>query len=382
MYDLVIRGASIIDGTGRPAFAGDVAIVGEQIAALSAHLEGEAGQVIEAHGMVVAPGFIDAHTHDDLAALRRAVVLPKVYQGVTSLVIGNCGFGVAPTTPAHRADLQRYAAPVLGEDDQPWTWATMGSFLEAMRALPLGQHVRALLGHTAVRVAVMGFESRAATEQEIAAQEVLVAEAMQTGAAGLSLGLMYVPGIYTPTAELVRLARVVGRAGGVVAAHMRSEGDGLLAALDEMFSIAEQAEVAVHISHLKVTGRKNWGNITTALERIADARARGLSVTVDMYPYAAGSTTMTQLLPPWLLEGGTDQMLRRLDDAALRQRALHDLAHGLPGWEHQVGALGWERITLASVPHGSYSAFEGLNMAEVASRLGCFQRRQPCISSR
>jgi N-acyl-D-aspartate/D-glutamate deacylase len=290
MYDLLIRGARVVDGTGMPAFASDIGIVGEQIAALGAHIGGEARQTIKASGMVVAPGFIDAHTHDDLAALRRAVVLPKVYQGVTSLVIGNCGFGVAPTTPAHRAALQRYSAPVLGEDDQPWPWATMGSFLEAMRAMPLGQHVCALLGHTAVRVAVMGFESRPATEQEMAAQEALVAEAIQAGAAGLSLGLMYVPGTYTPTAELVRLARVVGRAGGVVAAHMRSEGDGLLAALDEMLSIAEQAEVAVHISHLKVTGRANWGGIHTALERITDARARGLSVTVDMYPYAAGST--------------------------------------------------------------------------------------------
>ncbi len=371
MYDLLIRGASIIDGTGKPTFTGDVGVVGEQIAALSAHLEGEAGQVIEAHGMVVAPGFIDAHTHDDVVVLRRAVVLPKIYQGITTLVIGNCGFGVAPTTQAHMAALQRYAAPVLGGDYLRWDWPTMGSFLETLQAMPLGQHVRALLGHTAVRVAVMGFESRAANDQEIAAQEALVAEAMQAGAAGLSLGLMYVPGMYAPAAELVRLARVVGRAGGVVAAHMRSEGDGLLAALDEMLSIAEQAEVAVHISHLKVTGRKNWGGINVALERIAAARARGLSVTVDMYPYTAGSTTMTQLLPPWLLEGGTERMLRRLDDAELHQRALHDLAHGLPGWENQAGALGWERITLSSVPHGIYGAFEGLTMDEVATRLGC-----------
>lgn len=379
MYDLVIRGARIIDGTGAPAFDGDVGIVGERIAALGAHLEDAARQVIEADGGVIAPGFIDAHTHDDLAALRNAVVLPKVQQGATSLVIGNCGFGVAPTTPAHMAAMQRYAAPVLGEDDQSWDWPTMGSFLETLCTLPLGQHVRALLGHTAVRVAVMGFEARPATEQEMLAQEALVAEAMQAGAAGLSLGLTYTPGTYTPTPELVRLARIVGRSGGVVASHMRSEGDGLLKALDEMLSLAEQAEVAVHISHLKVTGRKNWGSINRALERIADARARGLSVTVDMYPYAAGSTTMTQLLPPWILAGGTEQMLQRLNDPATPQRVRQDFVNGLPDWENPVSALGWERITLSSVQHDAYRALEGLSMAEAAERLGlspeeaCFQ---------
>jgi N-acyl-D-aspartate/D-glutamate deacylase len=370
MYDLVIRAARIIDGTGAPAFDGDVGIVGEQIVALSAHLDGEAHQVIEAGGKVVAPGFIDAHTHDDLAVLRSAVVLPKVHQGATSLVIGNCGFGVAPIAPAHMTAMQRYAAPVLGEDDQSWDWPTMGSFLDTLRTLALGQHVRPLLGHTAVRVAVMGFAARPATEQEILAQEVLVAEAMQAGAAGLSLGLMYTPGIYTPTSELVRLARVVGRYGGVVAAHMRSEGDGLLNALDEMLALAEQAQVTVHISHLKVTGRKNWGSINKALERIVAARARGLAVTVDVYPYAAGSTTMTQLLPPWMLEGGIEQMLARLSDPAAQQRVRHDVANGLPDWENQVGALGWERIALSSVQHDTYRTFDGLNMVEAAERLG------------
>ncbi|HXR65722.1 MAG TPA: amidohydrolase family protein, partial [Ktedonobacteraceae bacterium] len=198
----------------------------------------------------------------------------------------------------------------------------------------------------------------------------LVAEAMQVGAAGLSLGLMYVPGMYTPTAELVRLARVVGRYGGVVTAHMRGEGDQMLASLDEMLSLAQEAEVAVHISHLKVIGRRNWGSIDQALERIVNARARGLAVTVDMYPYTAGSTTMTQLLPPWLQEGGLDRMLSSLRDPALRRRVSQDFANGLPGWENQIDMLGWERIVLASVQGNANRSLEGLNMVEAAERLG------------
>ncbi len=370
MYDLLIRHAQIVDGTGGPAFAGDVALAGERIAAVGAHLEGEASAVLEAGGLVVAPGFIDAHTHDDLEVTRRGVVQAKVQQGITTLVLGNCGFGIAPMAPQYMPAMQRYAAAVLGEEEQPWNWATLGAWLDALATQPLGQHVRTLLGHTALRVAAMGFEARPATSQEIMTQETLLAEAMQAGAAGLSLGLMYVPGMYTPASELERLARVVGRSGGVVTVHMRGEGDQMLASLDEMLELAARAEVAVHISHLKIIGRRNWGTIEQALERITQARARGLAITADMYPYTAGSTTITQILPPWLQEGGLEQMLGSLRDPAIQRRVSRDFARGLPGWENQVEMLGWESIVLSSLPQAQNRALEGLNMVEAAAHLG------------
>lgn len=370
MYDLIIRGANIVDGTGGPAFAGDLGIAGERVVALGNALDGEALNVIDARGWTIAPGFIDAHTHDDLAILRNAVVPPKVQQGITTLVIGNCGFSIAPIAPEHMQAMQAASAAVLGEDNLPWNWTRMGALLETLRSMALGQQVRALLGHSALRVAAMGFESRAATEQELLAQEALVAEAMQAGAAGMSLGLMYVPGMYTPLPELVRVSRVVGRYGGVLTSHMRGEGDHMLEALDEMLTIAARAEVAVHISHMKITGSKNWGSIRRALERVEKARARGLSITVDMYPYAAGSTTMTQLLPPWALVGGIKQTLRRLADPAVQEQISQNFRDGLPGWENQVGAFGWERIMLSSLQHEAHRALEGLNMVEVAQLLG------------
>ncbi len=211
---------------------------------------------------------------------------------------------MAPVVPEHMQAVKDYAAPILGKDEQPWHWRTMSAFLQTLNDTPLGQNVSALLAHGPLRAASMGFEQRAATMQEIIAQEALIEDAMQAGAAGMSLGLAYVPGGYTPTAELVRLARVVGRYRGVITAHMRNEGDELLASMNELLTIAEQGEVAMHISHLKITGRKNWGQIQVALDLICDARTRGLDVTVDVYPYNAGSTTITQLLPPWLKEGG------------------------------------------------------------------------------
>jgi N-acyl-D-aspartate/D-glutamate deacylase len=149
MYDLLVRGAQIVDGTGGPTFAGEIGVVGERIVAVSARLEPAARRVLDAAGQVLAPGFIDAHTHDDLVVLRQGVAAPKVHQGVTTLVIGNCGFGVAPTTPEHMRGMQSYAAAVLGEDEQPWNWPTLGALLTHLRAQPLGQHARALLGHTA-----------------------------------------------------------------------------------------------------------------------------------------------------------------------------------------------------------------------------------------
>jgi len=236
----------------------------------------------------------------------------------------------------------------------------MGAFLETLRATPMGQNVSALLAHGPLRVAAMGFGRREASEQEIVAQEALVAEAMQAGAAGMSLGLVYVPGAYTPTAELIRLARIVGRYGGVIASHMRGEGDNCLDSINEMLAIAEQAEVALHLSHLKVTGRRNWGSINKALDLIADARAHGLDVTVDVYPYNAGSTTITQLLPAWVLEGGTSFMLQRLRDPMIRRQIQQDL---------EQKDTDWECIYISAVQQEQYRMLEGMNMLQVAESL-------------
>lgn len=370
MYDLCIVNATIVDGSGKPAYKSDIGIVGERIVALGPQLAPEARSVLDGEGLVVAPGFVDAHTHDDLAILRGGGVPMKVQQGVTTVVTGNCGFSLAPLVPEHADEVRSYSEAVLGEDMHPWSWWTTAALFDTWHNTSMGLHVRPLIGHNPIRVAVMGFEQREATEQEITRQEGLAREAMEAGAAGLSLGLMYVPGMYTPTHELVRLARVVGRYGGVVTSHMRGEGDQLLDSLTEMLSIAERSEVAMHISHLKITGRKNWGGIQKALDLIVDARARGLDVTVDVYPYNAGSTTITQLLPPWLLGGGIPDMLRRLREPEMQRRVSHDLAQGIEGWDNQVGANGWERIALSALHQEQLKPLEGLNMLEVAETLG------------
>nr|BBH85685.1 dihydroorotase [Thermosporothrix sp. COM3] len=368
-YTVLIRNARIVDGTGAPAFSGDIGIAGSHIVALGRQLEGDAEQVINASGLTVAPGFIDAHTHDDLVVLRQSVVPPKLYQGVTSLVIGNCGFGMAPVVQEHEAAVKTYSSAILGEDSLPWNWPTVGAYLETMRSTALKQHVCSLLPHGPLRVAVMGYGQRQATEREIQAQEALVEEAMQAGSAGLSLGLMYVPGMYTPASELTRLARVVGRYGGVVTSHMRGEGDHLFASIAEMLELGEKADVAIHISHLKVCGRHNWGGMERALEMITAARARGLDVSIDMYPYTNGSTTILQLLPPWVLDGGIERTLERLRDPSSRRRVSLDLQTGVEGWENQIGYIGWEGVRIASVQSEGYKGLEEKNMLEVADLL-------------
>ncbi|GHO42618.1 N-acyl-D-amino-acid deacylase family protein [Ktedonospora formicarum] len=370
MYDLCIVNGRIVDGSGKTAYRGDIGIVGERIVALGSCLAPDAKEVLDGEGLVVAPGFIDAHTHDDLAIFRGEGVPMKIQQGVTTVVTGNCGFSMAPLAAEHVEALKDYSVGVLGNDAQPWHWRLTSELYEAWREIPMAQHVRPLIGQGPVRVAVMGFERRAPTEQELQQQESLVREAMEAGSAGLSLGLMYIPGMFTPTDELVRLARVVGRYGGVVTSHMRGEGDQLLASLAEMLAIAERAEVAMHISHLKVTGRKNWGSIERALDLIAEARGCGLDITVDVYPYNAGSTTITQLLPPWVLDGGIAQMLRRLREPEIQKQVARDLVHGIEGWENQVGANGWDSVLLAALHQEDLKPLEGLNMLEVAEALG------------
>lgn len=370
MYDLLIRDASIVDGTGNPAYRADIGVVGERIVEIRAGLAGDAREIIDAGGRVMSPGFIDAHTHDDLALLRRGLVEAKMQQGVTTAVIGNCGFGLAPVSAAYSDAVRDYAAPVLGEDGEQWQWESTGAFFDALQARALGQHVCALVPHGVVRAAVMGFKAQVASEPEMAAQESLVREAMQAGAAGMSLGLAYVPGRYATTGELVRLGRIVGGYGGVVASHMRGEGDTCIDSIHEMLTLAEQAEVAVHISHLKLTGRKNWGQMQRVLDVIADARARGIDITVDVYPYAAGSTTITQVLPPWMMEGGIERMMERLRDGDMQRQMQQDIAKGLDGWENPLGSNGWERVYVATVGREQNKQYEGKNLVEIGEMMG------------
>ena len=261
--DLLITNASIVDGTGNPGYAAHIGIVAGKIACISRNISNSnATRTIDAQGMTVCPGFIDAHSHDDAYLLIKPQGNQKVRQGVTTDVIGNCGFSLAPVSDKHRDDLRKALAIMGGKylPEEIWKISSFNEFLTILEGAQLGINVVPLVGHGTIRIAVVGFENRAPTESELAEMKQLTAEAMQAGAFGLSSGLIYVPANYAATDEIIELARVAGQFKGIYTTHMRNESDQQMAAIDETLRIASEAGIAAHISHHKIVGAKQLGS--------------------------------------------------------------------------------------------------------------------------
>jgi len=289
-FDLLIRDGNVIDGTGGPARRADVAVAGGRIAAVG-QVDGDAIRTIDATGLAVAPGFIDVHSHDDVALLNNPGLDFKAAQGVTTVVCGNCGAGVAPANERFEAYYKLGVEGILGPV-RAFAWRTIGEFYEAVRAARPAVNAAFLVPHNAVRVAAMGWERRPPTDAELEQMQEYVAEGMAAGAVGFSTGLIYRPGAYAETEELIELAKVVARYGGIYASHIRDEGARLLDAVQEAIRIGEEAGVPVQISHHKAAGRDNWGRTEQSLALIDEARGRGLDLTIDLYPYVASSTAL------------------------------------------------------------------------------------------
>jgi len=297
-YDLLIRNGTVIDGTGRPGVTADVAIEGDRIMAVGV-ATGQAKQMIDASGRIIAPGFIDVHSHDDFALLDRPLCDFKIMQGVTTEVIGNCGFGAAPAGAAYKEYIRSFGAQLFGPTGS-FSWETTDEFFRALAARAPSLNVAALVPHAAVRYSVLGAEKRAPSEQELARMRDLVREGMEAGAVGMSTGLYYLP--YTQTEEVIALAKVVGEYGGLYATHMRNEDKRLLDSINETLRIGEEGGVPVQISHHKAMGRENWGKVRESLALVDRARERGFDVSSDAYPYTAGSTALSALAKGGLLD--------------------------------------------------------------------------------
>jgi N-acyl-D-amino-acid deacylase len=361
MLDILIRGGTVIDGTGRPAWRADVAIARDRIEAIDLLPGASAVRVIDATGHVVAPGFVDMHSHADFVLPGLPTADSKVHQGFTLEVVGNCGASPAPLTPARRQDVIDTSAltvPALA-----WDWTTFRSYLDGLTRQGLSINVAPLVGHGTVRLLVMGPGDARPTADQLRAMAIEVRRAMDDGAVGLSTGLIYAPGVFADTDELVGLARAAGEAGGFYASHIRGEGDTLLPAIAEAIEVGRRASLAVEISHLKAAGRANWPKMAQAIELIEAARAEGLDVTADMYPYPAGSTALSALLPPWVHAGGREPLLARLADPAARAR-IQAVLDG-PGMARDAG---WDGIAIAGCP--ARPEYEGQTLARIAAGLG------------
>jgi len=372
VHDLLIRGATVHDGTGRPGRRTDVAVTGGRITSVGGDATSDgAHRTIDADGLVLAPGFIDLHSHADFSLPSYPGALNSLMQGVTSEVVGNCGYSPAPLSPdPDKAAAHRTNTHGLGPH-LDWSWRTFGEYLERLDAARPAVNVLPLVGFGAVRTAVVGPDDRPASTGERAAMASEVDAALTAGAWGFSTGLVYPPGSFATMDEIIDVARPLAAHDALYASHIRSEAAGLLDAIDEAIAVGEALGVRVEVSHLKALGRANHGRTRDAIGRISAARDRGLRVTADAYPYTAGATFLSQVLPPWVHDGGNDELVARIRTAGVRQRIRREIESGLPGWSNYVDAAGgWHGIRIAAAVDPGNAHLEGGLVDELAVRLG------------
>src|SRR6266700_3806988 len=326
-WDILIRGGTLYDGSSRPGEQGDVAIADGRIAQIRRDLSGPAERVIDAAGLAVTPGFIDIKTHSDFTLPINPKAESKVRQGVTSEIIGHCGFSVAPVLPGKVELLRDYLSP-----SAPWLPFRETTFADYLASFPpTAVNAGMLVGHNTLRLMVMGMSARPPDAHELARMIALAEDALEAGALGLSSGLFTAPGSYAEPAEMTALCHVVKRYNGGYFTHLRDESDKVIEAVEE--AIARDCRVHVEIVHFKCSGTDNWGKAASVLDMIAGARARGLDIDCDSYPYTAGSNPLKNLLPQWVQAGGVAAMLGRLALAQTRARIRADIARdGLNNW--------------------------------------------------
>ena len=334
--DILIKNAKILDGTGNSWFYGDIAIGSGKIIQIGKLSGWNAKKIIDATGLVAAPGFIDVHTHIEGDEVKNPEATNFIYDGVTTVITGNCGSSDA----------------------------NIGRYLRKIDSLQTSVNVAVLLGHNDVRKAVMGRASRNPTEAEMQAMEKIVDKAMRDGAVGMSTGLIYIPGTYSTTEEIVRLAKVAAKYNGVYASHMRDEGDSVVEAINEALYIGTAANMPVQISHFKLSGQQNWGRSSETLPLIINARKKGLDVTIDQYPYTASSTSLSTLIPDWVLADGQDSIVARLARPTIRKEVT----------QYMLARLAKRKLQHFSYPvvasYKSDSSFNGKSIEEVNLSLG------------
>lgn len=362
----------IVDGSGGPRSKSDLVVEDEEIAFVGAVHESDGfDRVIDAEGLIVAPGFIDTHSHSDLEVMVNPYVEAKIRQGVTTELLGQDGISIAPLPKRYISPWRKNLAGLDGDSDEVgWDFETTEGYLRVLEERGVGLNESYLIPHGNVRMEAMGLDNRKPAPAELERMRAIVRREMEAGAYGLSTGLIYMPCAYAETAELIELCKVVAEFDGAFVVHQRSEADTILTSMEEVIEIGRLSGVKIHFSHFKICGRKNWGLIDAVLGLLEKAKAEGIRTSFDQYPYVAGSTMLGAILPPWVHDGGTDKLMVRLRSREVRERMKRDIECGIKGWDNFVDFAGLDQIFVTSVKTDGNRDLVGKNLAEIGEMRG------------
>ncbi len=365
-YDLVIRGGTLYDGSGAPGMVGDLAVSGDTIVALGDLGRATGREEIDATGMAVSPGFVNLMSWATETMIADGRAMSDILQGVTLEVMGE-GNSMGPIPDS----LKDWVESQQGDIKYEIEWSTLGEYLEYLTIRGVSPNVASFMGAATARINVLGFDDRAPTPQELERMQQLVREAMAEGAPGVASALIYAPGAYAETPELIALASAAGEYGGIYISHLRSEGNQLLEAFEEFLTIAREAGVPAEIYHLKAAGEENWPKMDEVIRRVEEARNQGLRITADMYTYTAGATGLDAAMPPWAQEGGPEAWYERLRDPGLRTRIALEMVTPTDEWENlMLAAGGPENVLLVGFKQDSLKYLTGKTLAEVSDMRG------------
>ncbi len=371
---ILIKNTTIIDGSLSPSFPGDILIEDGIIRKIGETIiedDGKDTVYIDGKGLITAPGFIDTHSHSDLKILTEPEVLPKLMQGITTEVLGQDGISMAPLPTEYIDSWRKNLAGLDGESDSiDWEYKTTDKYLKTIEAVKPAINESYLVPHGNVRMEAMGLDNRPPAPEEIRRMCEITRREMEAGCLGLSSGLIYTPCAYSDTSEIIELCKVVAEYDGVFVVHQRSEADTILSSMEEILEVGRRSGVRIHFSHFKVCGMDNQDKVEAMLDLLDKAKEEGIEVSFDQYPYVAGSTMLGIILPPWAHDGGTNELIRRLGDEALRLKMKEDIRNGIPGWDNFIRFAGVEGIFITSVAYDKNKELIGKSLKEIGEIKG------------
>lgn len=369
MKKILIQNATVIDGTGAERYNADIEIIGDKITRIG-DISNDNHKVINVARLVVSPGFIDTHSHSDLKILTERYLRSKIKQGITTEILGQDGISMAPLPEQYVSPWRKNLAGLDGESNAvSWDWKTTEGYLKVLKESGPTSNFAYLVPHGNVRMEAMGLGAEKASRDDLELMKEILERELQAGGIGLSSGLIYPPCSYSNERELIELCKIVAKYDKIFVVHQRNEADNIINSMEEILQIAKQTGVRTHFSHFKVCGVKNRPKIDYVLEMLNYAREEGLKVTFDQYPYNAGSTMLSVILPHWVHEGGTDQLIERLKNPEIRKKIIYDLDNGLPDWDNFVDFAGFHNIFITSVKTKENYKYIGKSLTEIGEML-------------